>query len=34
MGPDMVPKFTQMLSDFVGKGGGQPASNLLMQAVQ
>lgn len=34
MGGDMVPKFTQVLSDFVGKAGGQPASNLVMQAVQ
>ena len=34
MGPDMVPKFTQVLSNFVGKAGGQPASNLVMQAVQ
>ena len=34
MGSDMVPKFTQLLSDFVGKAGGQPASNLVMQAVQ
>ena len=34
MGADMVPKFTQVLSDFVGKAGGQPASNLVMQAVQ
>ena len=34
MGGDMVPKFTQILSDFVGKAGGQPASNLVMQAVQ
>ena len=34
MGSDMVPKFTQILSDFVGKAGGQPASNLVKQAVQ
>jgi len=34
MNSDMVPKFTQVLSDFVGKAGGQPASNLVMQAVQ
>src|SRR6476659_7333008 len=34
MGSDMVPRFTQTLSDFVGKAGGQPASNLVMQAVQ
>ncbi len=34
MGADMVPKFTQTLSDFVGKAGGQPASHLVMQAVQ
>ena len=34
MGSDMVPKFTQILSDFVGKAGGQPASNLVMEAVK
>jgi hypothetical protein len=34
MGGDMVPKFTQILSDFVGKSGGQPASDLVMQAVR
>ena len=34
MGSEMVPKFTQTLSDFVGKAGGQSASNLVMQAVQ
>jgi hypothetical protein len=34
MGSDKVPKFSQILSDFVGKAGGQPASNLVMQAVQ
>jgi hypothetical protein len=34
MGSDMVPKFTQILSDFVGKAGGQPASNLLAEAVK
>jgi hypothetical protein len=34
MGPDMVPKFTQTLSDFVGKGGGEPAKNLLASAVR
>ena len=34
MSSDMVPRFTQILSDFVGKAGGQPASNLVMQAVQ
>src|SRR5262245_28366518 len=34
MGSDMVPKLTQILSDFVGKAGGQPASNLVLQAVR
>ena len=34
MGPDMVPKFTQTLSDFVGKAGGEPAKNLLAAAVR
>jgi hypothetical protein len=34
MGSDMLPKFTQILSNFVGKAGGQPASNLVMKAVQ
>jgi len=30
----MVPKFTQTLADFVGKGGGEPAKNLLAFAVR
>ena len=34
MGPDMVPKFTQTLSDFVGKGGGESAKNLVAAAVR
>jgi hypothetical protein len=34
MGPDMVPKFTGTLSDFVGKAGGEPARNLLAAAVK
>jgi hypothetical protein len=34
MGSDMVPKFTQTLSDFVGNAGGQPARNLLAEAVK
>ena len=34
MGSDMVPKFTQTLSDFVGQAGGQPARNLLAEAVK
>ena len=34
MGPDMVPKFTQILSDFVGKAGGQPARNLVAETVK
>ena len=34
MGPDMVPKFTQTLSDFIGTAGGEPAKNLLAAAVR
>jgi hypothetical protein len=34
MGSDMVPKFTKTLSDFVGNAGGQPARNLLAEAVK
>jgi hypothetical protein len=34
MGSDMVPKFTQIISEFVGKAGGPQASNLVTQAVQ
>lgn len=34
MGSEMVPKFTQIMSDFVGKAGGEPARNLLATAVQ
>ena len=34
MGVDMVPKFTQVLSDFVGRAGGQPAKDLLADAVK
>lgn len=34
MGPDMVPKFTQTLSDFVGKAGGESAKNLVAAAVR
>jgi Protein of unknown function VcgC/VcgE (DUF2780) len=34
MGPDMVPKFTQTLSDFVGKAGGEPARNLVAAGVK
>jgi len=29
MGSDMVGKFSGVLSDFVGKAGGEPAKNLL-----
>jgi len=29
MGADMVGKFTGMLSDYVGKAGGEPAKQLL-----
>lgn len=34
MGSDMVSKFNQVLSDFVGKTGGEPAKNLLAMALQ
>lgn len=34
MGHEMVPKFTQVLSDFVGKAGGEPARTLLAEAVK
>jgi len=34
MGPEMVPKFTQSVSNFVGKAGGEPARNLLATAVK
>ena len=34
MGPDMVPKFTQSVSDFVGKAGGESARNLVAAAVK
>jgi len=34
MGPDMVPKFTNSISDFVGKAGGESARNLVAAAVK
>jgi hypothetical protein len=34
LGPDMVGKFTGVLSDFVGKAGGEPAKNLLTAALK
>jgi hypothetical protein len=34
MSSDMVPKFTQTLSGFVGKAGGESARNLVAAAVR
>lgn len=34
MGNEMVPKFTQVMSDFVGKVGGEPAKNLLAMIMK
>lgn len=34
MGSDMVGKFSGVLSDFVGKAGGEPAKNLLAAVLQ
>ena len=34
MGSDMVPKFTNSMSDFVGKAGGESARNLVAAAVK
>ncbi len=34
MGRDMVGKFNQVLSNFVGKAGGEPAKNLLAMALK
>lgn len=34
MGPDMVPKFSQTMSDFVGKAGGDQAKNLLASVMK
>jgi len=34
MGSDMVPKFTNSISDFVGKAGGDSARNLVAAAVK
>jgi hypothetical protein len=33
MGSDMVGKFQGVLSDFVGKAGGEPAKNILAAAL-
>ncbi len=34
MGSDMVGKFGELLGDFVGKTGGEPARNLLASVLQ
>jgi hypothetical protein len=34
MGSEMVPKFSQVMSDFVGKAGGEPAKNLLAMVMK
>ncbi|BCA53054.1 hypothetical protein W02_01940 [Nitrospira sp. KM1] len=34
MGQDMVPKFNQTVSDFVGKTGGEKAQNILAAALK
>jgi hypothetical protein len=34
MGPEMVPKFTNKVSDFVGTAGGDSAKNLLTEAMK
>lgn len=34
MGNEMVPKFSQVMSDFVGKAGGEPAKNLLAMVMK
>jgi hypothetical protein len=34
MGFDMVGRFSGVLSDFVGKAGGEPAKNLLAAALR
>lgn len=34
MGQDMVPKFSQTMSDFVGKAGGDQAKNLLASVMK
>lgn len=34
MGSDMVPKFSQTMSDFVGKAGGDQAKNLLASVMK
>ena len=34
MGRDMVPKFSQTMSDFAGKAGGDQAKNLLASVMQ
>ena len=34
MGPDMVGKFSGVMSDFLGKAGGEPAKNLLASVLR
>ncbi|MBA5866354.1 MAG: hypothetical protein GDA67_06600 [Nitrospira sp. CR1.3] len=34
MGQDMVPKFSQTLSDYVGKAGGEQAKNMLAAVMR
>lgn len=34
MGSDMVGKFSGVLSDFLGKAGGEPAKNLLASVLR
>ncbi len=34
MGQDMVPKFSQTMSDFVGKAGGDQAKSLLASVMK
>jgi hypothetical protein len=34
MGSDMVGKFSVVLSDFVGKAGGEPVKNILAAVLR
>jgi len=34
MGPDMVGKFSGVMSDFLSKAGGEPAKNLLASVLR
>ena len=34
MGSDMVGKFSGVMSDFLGKAGGEPAKNLLASVLR